>query len=350
MSTAKIYPKASQAVGTNSNMPLLLIPTDITDIGTLTTAEAESIRIYTDSGLTTEVAREVLSADEIYFKAPSASSAMEFWVDWDGVRADYAVTDTYGRNAVWTGYSYVFHFKEGSGTNAENATGGTDGTLTSSALWGASAPFGAAVGLAADGTNYVTTALTGTISNYTITDWRYIFDAAGTGNARMFYGVQTGTPLNYIAGYYDDGNPVGSRDTTREFRGGVANTSIYQTTATLSAWQHRAQVSTKNTTGGMIAYRNGSAMGSANTTNNDVSLGTVTVDILAHNNNSTHTNIQQTGNYLSEWRFTTTPLSADWISTEYNNQIDNSAFWDSDPVGGGGATPAPMLTMMGVGA
>ena len=109
MAVYKISPASGKVTGTSSNMPLLLIPS-ATAIGTLTTAEANSIRIYSDVGLTTELAREVVSADEIHFKASSVSSSSEFWVDIDGVRSDYAVTDTYGRNAVWSDYAAVYHY------------------------------------------------------------------------------------------------------------------------------------------------------------------------------------------------------------------------------------------------
>jgi len=130
MSTARIFPKASQVDGTHTDEVLAIVPSEITEIGTLTLAEAQSLRIYSNSGLTTEVARWVVHADLIYILASSVSSSMEYWADWDGSRSDYAAGDTYGRNAVFANYNGWYELNEADTVlTIVDATGNGDATL-----------------------------------------------------------------------------------------------------------------------------------------------------------------------------------------------------------------------------
>jgi hypothetical protein len=98
--------------------------------------------VYADSGKTTEWAREIVSVTEMHVKVPSLTSTVEIFVDWDGVRDDYAVGATYGRNAVWSnGFGGVWHMGAGvlvdstgqvgnSTTNEGTATTGKVGDAT----------------------------------------------------------------------------------------------------------------------------------------------------------------------------------------------------------------------------
>ena len=96
---------------------------DLDRLGITTLAEAESIRVYADEAKTTEWAREIVSATEMHVKIPSLTSSTEIFVDWDGVRSDYAVGATYGRNAVWTGYEMVLHMNGAAATDIDDSTG-----------------------------------------------------------------------------------------------------------------------------------------------------------------------------------------------------------------------------------
>jgi len=128
-----------------------LVPTTQTDfpgyvnlarLGITTLAEAQSVRVYADEAKTTEWAREIVSVTEMHFKVPSISATTIPYVDWDGVRADYAATDTYGRNDVWSnGFGGVWHMGAGvlvdstgqvgnSTTNEGTATTGKVGDAT----------------------------------------------------------------------------------------------------------------------------------------------------------------------------------------------------------------------------
>ena len=96
------------------------------------------------SDLLTEMPREVVFASttaetgELHFRANSisASSDTVFYIYYNGsTTAEYAVTDTYGRNNVWTNdFDAVFHMHEDPGGTAPqmiDSTGDHDGTTDS---------------------------------------------------------------------------------------------------------------------------------------------------------------------------------------------------------------------------
>ena len=86
---------------------------DLSRLGITTLAEAQSVRCYSDSAKTTELAREIVSATQMFVKIPSLTSTFVLYVDYDGVRADYAVTDTFGRNATWPSqFLLASHFEQ----------------------------------------------------------------------------------------------------------------------------------------------------------------------------------------------------------------------------------------------
>ncbi|MCI0854579.1 MAG: DUF2341 domain-containing protein, partial [Chloroflexi bacterium] len=122
----------SSQVDTNlTNFPVYV---DMADLGSDFFANVKSdggdIRITNSDG-TTELAREVVEINtgaetgEIHFKADSLSSSGDtsFYIYYGNSGAsDYAVTDPYGRNAVWSnGYAAVWHLEEEtSGTGTAN--------------------------------------------------------------------------------------------------------------------------------------------------------------------------------------------------------------------------------------
>jgi len=121
--------QTGQVTGTLTDFPVTV---DLSDVGITTLAEAESVRVYSDSAKSTELAREIVSATEMYVKVPSASTSTSIYVDFDGVQSDYAATATYGRNNVWSDYYRVFHLNESSGSVAVDSTGNQDGTYQGS--------------------------------------------------------------------------------------------------------------------------------------------------------------------------------------------------------------------------
>ena len=88
---------ASDVPSTQTNFPVYV---DLARLGITTQAEADSIRVYAESSKTTEWAREIVSVSEMWVKVPSLTSTTAIYIDWDGSRSDYSVSDTYGRNNI----------------------------------------------------------------------------------------------------------------------------------------------------------------------------------------------------------------------------------------------------------
>ena len=104
---------------TLSNFPVLVAPDSSASWDNFwprVTASGGDIRVYLDD--LTECAREVVSLDktamtgEIHVKVPSVAGVTQIHIHVDGASADYAATDTYGRNAVWSDYDGVYHLQD----------------------------------------------------------------------------------------------------------------------------------------------------------------------------------------------------------------------------------------------
>ena len=109
-----------------SNFPVYINMADFSsDFFASTNPDCGDIRVTTESD--NEIPREIAACDtiaktgELYFLAPNLSSTVDtiFYVSYgDQGVADYAVTDTYGRNAVWSAYEGVFHLNSSSFTDS----------------------------------------------------------------------------------------------------------------------------------------------------------------------------------------------------------------------------------------
>lgn len=120
-------------------------------------SDGSDIRITTDAAGTTECPLEVvvctlnanpaLSAIQIYTKIPSVSSSVNttFYIWYKNASASaYGVTDTYGRNNVWTDFAAVWHLNvvtAGSATVVDSSGNlGTNGTPSTGTGTGSSNP------------------------------------------------------------------------------------------------------------------------------------------------------------------------------------------------------------------
>lgn len=121
----KQVPIAYTPTATLTDFTVFVKPSATTGWAAITLAEAQSIRVYSDSTKATELAREIVSADEIHVKYTVPTSGGMLYVDYDGVRADYADTATFGRNNAWDStHVAVYHLSD-----ASDSTGnGHDGT------------------------------------------------------------------------------------------------------------------------------------------------------------------------------------------------------------------------------
>jgi hypothetical protein len=194
MATFKLTPDTGQVSGTHTNMPLVVIPSDITNFPSLTSAEAESIRFYSDASLSTELPREVVSADEIHVKVSSVSSSTEIWADYDGIRSDYGVTDPYGRNAAWSVFGHIYHMDDG-----KDSTGNSNAIMNGSLPTEVSAKIGDGQDFDGNGDYMQYTDDLATATEETILFW---YKGTNTGLFMPFFKTGTGAKRIYINNGY----------------------------------------------------------------------------------------------------------------------------------------------------
>jgi hypothetical protein len=256
------------------------------------------------------------------------------FVDYDGVRADYAVTDTFGRNAVWSDYRQLYHLSN----NSDSTAAGID--LTTS--FGTPTYAAAKVGNGLDGGSNNT----GTLITRNNSNWDGNQLSSGVIFSFLVYLYDYNPTLEWFWGTVSSG---GTRWNTR-FRKDSPSTVLAQydgvfpssTGWTAGVWYH---VVLQKEGSNVRMYRNaaqvasiaysggGTTTAGAQTTMLDESGGTVNTpaDVI-----------------LDEVRIRYGSFTTNWITTESNNLLDEPGFWGTWTDvggGGGGATPSPLLAM-----
>ena len=298
---------SSKVAGTLTNYPAFV---DLSRIGITTQAEADSVRVYSDASKTTELAREIVSVNEMHVKIPSLTTTTTIYVDYDGVRSNYANTDTYGRNAVWTGYDIVLHC-----ASLTDSTGKHTITETGTVAYG--------TGKIGNGFSIPNTA------NYPLasdaSDIRYTGDMyysawlKRNSNTTRDSPFSKGQPWTSTTGYwmhFNETNNVIINKPNTSYSNVVLG--ILDVTSALTHFVYKKTASTN-----MKVYSNGSLLNTV-TTNATGAFGT--------NTNAMRIGNRTDGNdywdgILDEQRFSATLYSDNWITTEYNNQNDESTFW-----------------------
>lgn len=309
---------------TQTNFPAYV---DLSRLGITTLAEAQSVRVYADSGKTTEWAREIVSATEMWTKIPSLTSTTEIFVDWDGSSADYAATDTYGRNAVWSGYEHVYHLYEGSGATINDSTGNSSITFpgsTNDPAWTGSGQIGN--GLDFDGSNdFLTAPFVEIANNYFFSGWVKI-DSTTTARYRRIIST-------YESIKTTNGLSIGFESSTPTKVSIIRNNAFYiNASAAMTTNWTKVSVVIDGSNGKI--YYGATQQASASFS---VSSGTPSLSILGAEGNDQNRRDYFPG-LMDEVRIATFSASADWISTEYNNQSDEAGFWGTwSDVGGGGS-------------
>ncbi len=332
---------ASLVPSTQTNFPSYV---DLSRLGITTLAEAQSVRVYADSAKTTEWAREIVSATEMHVKVPSLTSTVEIYVDWDGIRADYAVTDTYGRNAVWSDYAAVYHFEtlvtDYSG-NSRTLTNKNSVALGSGQL-GAGADFGSANTTK----NFYTTPSQLTYaqlaSGFCVSQWVRP-ESLASNNRVMRYILNNGSQeRNFIL----DINTAGK--VNQNFFSGTSKNNTGATTLSVNNWYHIHNIYD----GGMKVFVNGALDASDTWTWGGFTRNTLSCMALGAEQLTTGgASSEFLKGEVDEVRFSVNSnhFSANWITTEYNNQNDEADFWGTWADAGSGASPSRLM-MMGVGA
>jgi ribonuclease HI len=328
MAAVKLAPASGKVTGTHNNIPLLVIPSAIANIGTLTTAEANSVRFYVDSEYVVEIPRQVVNANEIHYKSgASFSSSTDTWMDWDGIRADYAATDTYGRNAVWSDYESVLHLSESSG-DAIDSAGKGDFTSTNVTY--------NVTGQIGDGYNigsvkYLTRANLGMVvnntKNVTLQGWTKVSTGASLGSPAGFISLASGS-LSSTWNMYLGANPDNLEVFTRQSGLSVRATSSVNAKSGNMDMLHGIRSYTTLT---QRVYKNGTQIASASLATSASPENTTPAIIVGYFRVFSDVWVGD----IDEIRIRLSELSADWIATEYQNQNNNGAFWVATPINTG---------------
>jgi hypothetical protein len=327
MAFKKLKVKVGQVTGTHTNFPTLIQPSLITGLGSITLAEAQSARFYSDVGKTTEIAREIVSADEIHVKVTSMEALAEIWMDYDGIRSDYAVTATYGRNNVWSDYAGVFHQD-----SEVDSSGNGDATAVSITNNSTNGKIGDGAGYNGSGSRLDVGTNRQTPDGYTLSSW---VKTSATSNQMLFssaFGSGSSNFMWYLFYYNASG--------TMRLQGLAVDgsTNDYLTSGggsiSFSTFTHVAV--THNLVNQKI-YLNGALRDTGSTVSfsgiNNIARKTY-IGAYSVNNGFV------LNGSMDESRICTLPRSADCLETEYNNQNANGSFWEATDAGGGAAAQA----------
>jgi len=333
--------RAADVPASQTNFPIYV---DLARVGAtaLTLADAQSSRWYTDTDLVTQMAREIMSLTEGHGKYGTLTSTSKIAIDYDGIRADYAVTDTFGRNNVWTDYTAVYHLE----ANSNDSKGTYNGTDTSISYSAAKIANGASFNADSDrislGNN--TAFEFGEANSFTIQTW---YNATARAANDFLFSRQDGSGGAGFRGYslYVLNTSGDVRwDMYSDTGGGGNNTRDWSATIAANATQYMLHlVSTgTSTAAGINLYRNASLQTA--TTTADTLTGSTVITREFQIGNRDANNLGANG-LLDEFRVRASALSANWITTEYNNQNAESTFWGTWATVGGGFTPTPLMHM-----
>lgn len=312
----KEIPIAHTISSSETDFPIYVKPSAIDGWGALTTAEAESIRIYADEAKTTELPREVVSSDEIHVKKGTLANGDSIYVDYDGVRSDYAVTATFGAQNAWnSNYLFVGHSGDASGGVADSTGNNNDhNTIEGNPTFGQTGKLGDAIDYDGAG-DAIEGAFTRPV-NLTVSAWinpdgtngRYIYSADDSGSGTRSWQFDKKRTSNVLG-----------------FTGFVGG-SIQEVTSTASfsagSWGYGVATYDGNE---IILYVNGSQDGSSTALTGDLNTSNAGAAIGAQ-----APVLQPEGEFdgqIDEVRLMNTAMSGNWISIEYANQNDPANFF-----------------------
>ena len=296
------------------------------------TASGGDIRCYKSDG-TTELAREVVSCDtatdtgELHVKYAgtlSSSSDTEIQIHADGTSSDYAVTATYGRNNVWpSSYKTVLHQNEASGSVLVDSTvNGKDATMVGNLPTPTAAKI--AKGQLYDGTGDYAELENTYGASFFDNDFTFSVWVEGNDYATAALGVVSFLGEKNI---YFRNRGSGSQLAFNMYTG--SSNWLYTGALTTNTFYHFVIVRDKSA--GVKLYQDGVLQSSNSFTSNA-------------NSSSKQNSVGSVGyggtypwnGVIDEFRLLNATRSANWISTEYNNQNSPSTFYSVTAEGGGG--------------
>lgn len=307
-------------------------------------SDCGDIRVISSHGAP-EIPREIVTCNtgaqtgELWFKAPLLSGVtdMPFYVYYGNSSAtDYAATETFGRNNVWTnGYKAVWHLKDGTTLSGTDATSNTN---TGTAGAGATAVAGKLDGgadFAGSSTSYIEAAHSTSLSistPLTLSAWVYL-DAYGGASNLYIRGIIS-KYLTTNAYFIRIGNGASGSANYLDFGG--ATHIIESTNFPLSQWVY--VTGTTDASGNGKLFRDGSQV-----LTGTVSIGTNTENVRIGEDYSSGANDRNWDGKIDEARISNVERTPGWIKTEYNNQNSPSTFYST----AGYTAPARVIRLLG---
>ena len=257
----------------------------------------------------------------LWARFPSFSGNSRLRIEWgDAALAMLPVTDANGRNAVWQDYALVVHATE-DGSVATDSTGKGAITVEGGGLASATVAHpGGLAGWKFDGVDdrIITPMRDGlrAARPFTVQGWIAATNPTNDDfiiNTRTYPGANTGWGFRRVGG------------ATSAFRYtgyGVADVNSPSTVTWGTSW-HAISFSANGSVGKF--FRNGAQNGGDVTIGNQPSQTTTAVLSIGWFASST-SGVWSDAN-MSEIRISPRELSADWLATEYENQVDPLSFW-----------------------
>lgn len=329
---------SSKVAATLTNYPAFV---DLSRIGITTQAEADSVRVYSNASKTTELAREIVSVKEMHVKIPSLTTTTTIYVDYDGVRSNYANTDTYGRNAVWTDYYAVYHFQGTAGTsdkvadstgNSRNLTentspSATTGKLTSDTSGGYDFD-GLAGQTSSNSYDWLDRPGSNVLSDigssaFTFSCWWNpdINTTVAFHQINLEQNSATGRPQAFML-YESDYHPYCAVETSTTGTNNAINSGV---TISTGNWHYMAFG--RNSSNYPFQFTNGTLVTSSTTESGSFSSPNAPFYINRRYNTSYGSAKRYGDGKMDEVRLRMSYLDENWMDTEYNNQNDETTFW-----------------------
>jgi len=303
------------------------------DIFDTVRTDGGDIRVTKADG-TTQLPREIVEIDKsgktglLYFKfTGTLSSTVDtvIRIYYNGTDTEPASDSTYGSENVWnSNYKAVFHMNDASGGLVDSTSNGVSGVENGDPTYAQTGPFGG-LAIALDGTgDFFNTASLLDIAGNVNFSYQIWVKSSDSTQDNYFCGTGThdGVYLRTLSSTTDA--PYIKMDDGSNWVGGGGSTNVVD-----GAW-HSLHVVNDDTGNTYKGYADG---GSAEISLNNSSVGGL-VDTWGIGSNDALGGALAEFN-ISEFRFSATNLSADWIQTEYNNQSSTTTFYStSDEVGG----------------
>lgn len=311
-------------------------------------SDGGDIRVTTADEVT-EVAREVVFYDaaldkgELHFKANILdASNVDFYIYYGNAAAsDYAATDTYGANNVWdSNYKAVYHMQQdpsGTSPQVKDSTSNANHLVMSGGM-----PSSALVdvklgkGINFDGSNDVLTSQNsigiGGSAARTLSMWH----KPTSSNKNVIGWGTNSTGQHWDILFY-------SNLMWCHWNGSGNDNLAQGAAATLNTLFHTYHTFSGGTPGNVISYVNGVSGGTKSTSGVNTTNGVLRVGA------GTYTATDRIAGWIDELRISNIVRSTTWMSTEYKNQNNNSAFFSfGSQEANGGPPPSNPPNMKGV--